>query len=167
MADAIRYHFLGHDIQSAWEEYYYEGCVQTNEMWQGICRVVSEKDPSYDRHMCWTNEFWEIVSDVYDRLEEEERPAASIATLLSEMFKDRREMSKYFRNGVGLFVYKVYGRNHEDIEAREDFFRTIMVNGDAKDIIFGSDLAKEDLEFQAYVNKLIGSGSMTKSANKN
>lgn len=166
MAEVIRYCFLSNDIQSAWDEYYYRGCVLTDEMWKGIRRYISQRDPSSDRHMCWTSEFWMIVSCVYDRLEEEERPAASMSTLLAEMFKDGRGMSKYFAPGIALFVYKVYGRNHKDIEAREDFFKTIMVNDYAKEIIFGSDPVKDDLEFQAYVNKLIGSGSMTKSANK-
>ena len=155
------------DLHSAWDVYYRNRCVWTDEFWQEICRIASEGDPSFDDHKCWTRQFWNIANRIYCRIEEEEKPDARIATLLAEMFKNGRKFENGVRMEIFSFIRKVYRQHHVDDEARDEFFRTIMVNDNTKEVIFFNYIMHDELSFRAYVNKLIGSGSMTKSANKN
>lgn len=152
------------DLHSAWEEYYRYGCLWTDEFWQAICRIASEADPSYGVDKCWTRHFWMIANCIYCRIEEEEKPDARIATLLAEMFKDGREIEEDVRMEIFLFIRKVYRQRHVDNEARDDFFRTIMVNDNAKKVIFCNHITQSELKFRAYVEKT--PGTTTKSANK-
>jgi len=152
------------DLQSAWEVYHRNGCKWTDDFWQEICRIASEGDPSSDDHKCWTHEFWMIADCVYSRIEEEVSPDARIATLLANMFEDGREIEENVRMEIFLFIRKVYRQRHVDNEARDDFFRTIMVNDNAKKVIFCNYITERELKFRAYVNKT--PGTTTKSANK-